>query len=106
MFARTVIIIQLLLAVLIINGQPTDQDSCGIDKNPILNKCEAMFFDSLYTTILSLKKGFNFLNKKMAFFDATKQITKEQYFTLIKGYRGPKGVDILSDKQKKRQALM
>ena len=100
MLIRTVIVFHFLFTALISNGQATDQDSCGNNESPFLNKCEAVFFDSLFATMTSRKEKTNFLNKKIAFFYDYSQVSKEQFFILIKGFRGPKGVDILNDKQK------
>ena len=98
MLIRTVIVFHFLFTALISNGQATDQDSCGNNESPFLNKCEAVFFDSLFATMTSRKEKTDFLNKFEKLFEANN--FEEQFFILIKGFRGPKGVDILNDKQK------
>ena len=80
-------------------GQQLMADSCGVDVNPLLNKYEIQFIDSLifhpYSTkraTVDPKNGIEFESKRIAFYSCTINsntkgngvITKQQFFNLIK----------------------
>lgn len=85
---------------MIVYGQTSIADSCGLNSNPVLNKYEIFFVDSLlfqpYSTkksgIIDPKNGFDFTDKKVAFYSCTINsntkgkgfISKQKFFELIK----------------------
>ena len=101
-------------------SQRIEIDSCGLDSEPFLNQYEITFIDSLilppFSTkksgVIDPKKGFDFKNKKIAFYSCkvnadTKGrgfISKKKFFNLVKpaakGHAG-KGLFIFSEKEKK-----
>lgn len=89
-------------------SQVLNLDDCGVDTSSILNDQEIAFFNNVLfnDSIHNFKKGFEFENKKLAFFTCGDEIgdgflTKDKYFGLIKPiYRGPRGIMVLSSQQK------
>ena len=94
-------------------------DSCGLDINPVLNQYEIKILDSLFFTTYSTRKiknisasgGFDFTNKKIAFYSCTKNsnsngnglLSKKDFFGLckpnFKGHAG-RGIIIFTEKEK------
>jgi hypothetical protein len=114
-----ILTIYLLFVTLLIGqtctGQTLLPDSCGLDTNSILNKYEITFLDSVLFAprefkkgyVFDFKNGFDFRDKKIAFYSGNLDIngggflTKEKFFKNIKPlYRGPRGLLVLSDKEK------
>lgn len=101
------------------HGQGNLLDSCGLDSSTVLNKCEIIVIDSLCfapikskKTIIDPKHGFDFTDKKIAFYSCTKNsnakgdglLTKKDFFDLFKprfyGHAG-RGIIIFSEEEKK-----
>jgi hypothetical protein len=114
------ILLNLFLANQLCFGQEFNIDSCGVDSNPELNYHEIIFLDSIMFAPLETKKsgtidpkvGFDFKNKKIAFFSCTINkntkgkglISKEDFFELakpdLKGHAG-RGLIEFNEKEKK-----
>ncbi len=115
-----------ILVLLLINfihqlcyAQINPLDSCGLDNNPVLNQYEIKVLDSLFFTIYSTKKiknistsgGFNFINKKIAFYSCTKNtngnglFSKKDFFGLCKpSFNGHAGRGIITFNEKEKAA--
>ncbi len=81
-------------------GQVSILESCGVDSRPELNQYEITVLDSLFFTPYETKKsgvrdtknGFDFKDKKVAFFSCTKNsntkgnglLSKKEFFELFK----------------------
>lgn len=117
-----------LLIVLLISfthqlcyAQINPLDSCGLDNNLLLNQYEIKILDSLFFTTYSTKKnknisssaGFDFTNKKIAFYSCTKNsdangnglLSKKEFFGLCKpNFRGHAGRGIIVFEEKEKTA--
>jgi hypothetical protein len=83
-------------------GQKIKQDSCGVDKSAVLNKCELSFLDTFFADSIFKKENYDFSNKKFAFISGGELLDKDNFFKLIEGYKGPKGFDFI-EKEKRMQ---
>ena len=100
-------------------GQEFEIDSCGLDSNPLLNHHEILFFDSIMFAPFNTKKsgtidpkdGFDFKNKKIAFFSCTINtdskgeglISKKYFFELVKpDLRGHAGRGLIKFSRKEK----
>lgn len=108
----------LILTHLLGSGQINPIDSCGLDSNTVLNKYEIKIIDSICfapintrKSVVDPKKGFDFNNKKIAFYSCTKNsntkgdglLTKIEFFNLFKpkfwGHAG-RGIIVFNEKEK------
>jgi hypothetical protein len=98
---KRVITLTVLLTIICLTsrGQVTITD-CGVDKNPILNKCELEFLDSFFADAIFKRKDYNFSDKKFAFVSGQQLIDKDVFFKSADFYRGPKGFDLFDNEQK------
>ncbi|MCD4791210.1 MAG: hypothetical protein K8R37_14540 [Bacteroidales bacterium] len=113
MIKLTTFILLFSLMTFISIGQTLNLDSCGIDSNPILNKFEIAFIDSVFFAPIELKNGdihdftngYDFKDKRLAFFDCADVtnngfVTKEEFFKkIIPEYHGPHGITILKEEE-------
>jgi len=90
-------------------------DSCGIDTNAIMNKCEINYINRVFFAPYELRKGefgsytngFDFSEKRIAFFDCSKTtgngyMTKKEFFQkILPEYSGPHGLTILKENEKR-----
>lgn len=95
-------------------GQIMNLDSCGIDLNPVLNSYEILYLDSVFFKPYELKSGelqsftngFDFENKRIAFFDCGEfsnngYLSKKMFFKrIIPEYHGPHGLTVLKENEK------
>ncbi|GAP44006.1 hypothetical protein TBC1_112165 [Lentimicrobium saccharophilum] len=107
--------ISLSLAAFMTFGQSFKTDSCGIDTSAVMNKFEIQYIDSVFFAPFEMKKGelgsftngFNFNEKRIAFFDCSKttengyMTKKEFYQKILPEYRGPHGLTILKENEKR-----
>ena len=117
---RLIIFLSLYLITNLSYGQINILDSCGVDSKQELNQYEIKILDSLFlppfetkkSGIIDPKKGFDFKDKKIAFYSCAKNsntkgnglLSKEEFFkfcrTNFKGHAG-KGIIKLNEKEKK-----
>jgi hypothetical protein len=93
-------------------SQTINIDSCGLNSDPILNQYEITFVDSFLFAPFETKKsgtidpkrGFDFNNKKIAFFSCTVEsntkgngiLLKKDFFALVKpAARGHAGIGLV-----------
>lgn len=102
------------LISIISTGQTMNLDSCGIDINPVLNNYERFYIDSVFFKPYELKSGelqsftdgFDFANKRIAFFDCGEisnngYLSKTMFFKrIIPEYHGPHGLTVINEKGK------
>ena len=111
---KSILIIFLLLTTSLTWGQSIKTDSCGIDTSAVLNEFEIHFIDSVFFASYETRKGelgsftngFNFHEKKIAFYDCSKTtengyMTKKEFFEkVLPEYRGPHGLTVLKDNER------
>jgi len=112
------IFILVFLAHHVSYGQINPLDSCGLDSNTVLNRYEISIIDSLFfrpfktrKSVIDPKNGFDFKNKKIAFFSCTKNektqgdglLSKNEFYNLFKprfyGHAG-KGLIVFNEIEK------
>ncbi len=112
---KATLLIILLLITYASFGQSIKLDSSKIDTSAVLNEFEIFYIDSIFFAPYELKNGefhsftngFNFRKKKIAFFDCGKTtdngyITKKEFFKkILPKYRGPHGLTILNENEKR-----
>ncbi len=118
-FKKILIFLSVILTYHLCNGQINPLDSCGFNNNPALNQYEITVMDSLFFSPPQTKKhsandpknGFNFSQKKIAFYSCTKNsntngeglLSKKDFFELCKpGFKGHagRGIIIFNEKEK------
>jgi len=113
---KTILIIFLFWAAFTTFGQSLRTDSCGIDTSAVMNKFEIQYIDSVFFAPFEMKKGefgsftngFNFNEKRIAFFDCSKttengyMTKKEFYQKILPEYHGPHGLTILKENEKRK----
>ena len=110
--SKTLMVILATLTNQLCSGQINPLDSCGINSDPALNKYEISVLDSLFfTTKKSINRGFDFSDKKVAFYSCTKNsntkgnglLSKKDFFNFcrpdFKGHAG-RGFIIFNEKEK------
>jgi len=111
----TLLVIFLSLVTFTTLGQSMKTDSCGIDTSALMNKFEINYIDYVFFAPFEIKNGeigsftngFDFNEKRIAFFDCVKTteygyMTKREFFQkVLPEYRGPHGLTILKEDEKK-----
>jgi len=116
---KIVIFISVYLTINFCYGQVNPLDSCGLDANPVLNKYEIIVINDVMFSpirtkkaVIDTKEGFDFKNKKIAFYSCTKNsntkgdglLSKIEFFNLFKpklfGHAG-RGIIVFNEKEKK-----
>jgi hypothetical protein len=118
-FKKIIFFIFVYPVIISCQGQINLLDSCGLDSKTELNQYEITFFDSIYFAPIKTKKetidpknGFDFNNKKIAFYSCTKYsntkgnglLTKEEFFIFFRpelnGHAG-RGIIVFNEKERK-----
>lgn len=115
MTMKTTLTVILVITAFMTFGQSIKTDSCGIDTSSVMNIFEIHYIDSVFFAPYEMKKGefgsfthgFDFIEKRIAFFDCSKTtengyMTKKEFFEkILPEYRGPHGLTILKEKERR-----